>query len=243
MSSSSGKPPVSGESASAGVSCAGEGRGCYDVAAVVSGVLERLLRETSRDGMVRVEDAIKILKLVGRGTYELDVAFDSQEKACRLKFQPGRGKATSRDSPFRRLMVRPFETLLSGEPPAYPRPFLTNYFEVLEAACGDKYAEYDRHSRAILQNLLVVHGHNLVWDTFYAETRTAQVLAHALRRLLRFLETPPGQWVWVQAMSKPSPTGARPSAEQTDRIRDTLQHTLRGFDFGPAATARQEGRA
>ncbi|WP_068436732.1 hypothetical protein [Magnetospirillum sp. XM-1] len=208
---------------------------------MVSGVLERLLRETARDGLVRVEDAIKILKLVGRGTYELDVAFDSLEKACRLRFQPGRGKASSRDNPFRRLMVRPFETLLSGEPPAYPRPFLGNYFEVLEAACGDKYAEYDRHSRAILQSLLVVHGHNLVWDTFYAESRAAQVLAHALRRLLRFLDTPPGQWVWVQAMSKPSPTGARPSAEQTDRIRETLQHTLRGFDLGQPATAARQG--
>ncbi|ARJ64406.1 hypothetical protein WV31_01200 [Magnetospirillum sp. ME-1] len=223
--------------------CAGEGRGCYGAAAVVSGVLERLLRETARDGLVRVEDAVKILKLVGRGTYELDVAFDSLEKSCWQRFQPGRGKASSRDNPFRRLMVRPFETLLTGEPPAYPRSFLNNYFEVLEAACGDKYAEYDRHSRAILQSLLVVHGHNLVWDTFYAESRAAQVLAHALRRLLRFLDTPPGQWIWVQAMSKPSPTGARPSAEQTDRIRETLQHTLRGFDLGQPAASRQGGTA
>jgi hypothetical protein len=216
-------------------------RNCYDVASVVSDVLERLLRETARDGMVRVEDAVKILKLVGRGTYELDVAFDGQEKACRQKFQPGRGKASSRDNPFRRLMVRPFETLLTGEPPAYPRAFLANYFDVLEAACGDKYSEYDRHSRAILQNLLVVHGHNLVWDTFYAEARTTQILAHALRRVLRFIETPTGQWVWVQAMSKPSPSGARPSAEHTDRIRDTLHHTLRGFDLEPAITVKPVG--
>lgn len=243
MSSSGGSRRVSTDPGGAGALCGDEGRGCYAAAGVVSGVLERLLRETARDGMVRVEDAIKILKLVGRGTYELDVAFDSLEKACRQKFQPTRGKASSRDNPFRRLMVRPFETLLSGEPPAYPRAFLSNYFEVLEAACGDKYAEYDRHSRAILQSLLVVHGHNLVWDTFYAENRAAQVLAHALRRLLRFLDTPPGQWVWVQAMSKPSPTGARPSAEQTDRIRETLQHTLRGFDLGQPATARQGGAA
>jgi len=242
MASSNGRQPISPDGGAVGGSCGTEGRGCYGAADVVSGVLERLLRETSRDGLVRVDDAVKILKLVGRGTYELDVAFDSLEKACRLRFQPGRGKASSRDNPFRRLMVRPFETLLSGEPPAYPRPFLDNYFEVLEAACGDKYAEYDRHSRAILQSLLVVHGHNLAWDTFYAETRTAQVLAHALRRLLRFLEAPPGQWVWVQAMSKPSPTGARPSAEQADRIRETLQHTMRGFDLGSAAV-RQEGRA
>ncbi|WP_152427072.1 hypothetical protein [Paramagnetospirillum caucaseum] len=233
---------MSTEHGAAAQSCGAEGRGCYGAVSVVSGVLERLLRETSRDGLVRVEDALKILKLVGRGTYELDVAFDGLEKACRLKFQPGRGKASSRDNPFRRLMVRPFETLLSGEPPSYPRAFLTNYFEVVEAACGDKYTEYDRHSRAILQNLLVAHGHNLVWDTFYAETRTTQVLAHALRRLLRFLETPPGQWVWVQAMSKPSPTGARPSAEQADRIRETLAYTLRGFE-GPGAAARQGGAA
>jgi hypothetical protein len=243
MNSSSGGGRVSTKTEGAETVCRDEGRGCYAAAGVVSGVLERLLRETSRDGMVRVEDAVKILNLMSRGTYELDVAFDSLEKSCRRRFQPGRGKASSRDNPFRRLMVRPFETLLTGEPPAYPRTFLTNYFEVVEAACGNKYGEYDRHSRAILQSLLVVHGHNLVWDTFYAENRAAQVLAHALRRLLRFLDTPPGQWVWVQAMSKPSPTGARPSAEQTDRIRETLQHTLRGFDLGQPATSRQGGAA
>lgn len=213
----------------------GAGRNCYDVAAMVSGVLERLLRETARDSVVRVEDAIKILKLVGRGTYELDVAFDAQEKSCRQRFQPGRGKASSRDNPFRRLMVRPFETLLSGDPPAYPRAFLANYFEVIEAACGDKYAEYDRHCRAILQSLLVTHGHNLVWDTYYAESRASQILAHALRRLLRFIETPTGQWVWVQSMSKAAPNGARPSAEHTDRVRETLLHTMRGFDLSAAA--------
>lgn len=224
-------------------SCGAEGRGCYDVADVVSGVLERLLREISRDGRVKIEDAIKILRLVTRGTYELDVAFDSQQKTCRQRFLPTRGKASSRDNPFRRLMVRPFETLLSGDPPSYPRSFLSNYFEVVEAACGDKYPEYDRHSRAVLQTLLVQHGHNLIWDTFYAEGRSMQILAHALRRRLRFVETPTGQWVWVQAMSKPAPTGARPSAEQTDRIREALLHTLRGFDLAAPAAARAEGSA
>ncbi|MBI3444836.1 MAG: hypothetical protein HY055_05650 [Magnetospirillum sp.] len=210
------------------------GSGCYQVAAVVSDVLERLLRETSREGMVRVEDAIKILKLVGRGTYELDVAFEAQEKNCRQRFQPGRGKASSRDNPFRRLMVRPFETLLTGEPPPYSRAFLGNYFDVLEAAYGEKYGEYDRHARAILQNLLVVHGHNLGWETFYAEARASQILAHALRRLLRFLEGPAGQRAWLQFMSRPAPTGERPHAEQVDRIRDVLGHTMRGFEVAPS---------
>ena len=138
-------------------------------------------------------------------------------------------------------MVRPFETLLNGEPPPYPRPLLGNYFEVLEAAFAEKYAEYDRHSRALLQALLVSHGHNLHWDGFYAEPRVAQILAHALKRLLRFLETPPGQRAWLTAMSRPAASGLRPSAEQVDSVRETLTHTLRGLEMmaplPPQATA------
>ncbi|RAU23298.1 hypothetical protein CU669_03905 [Paramagnetospirillum kuznetsovii] len=222
--------------------CSDSQKKCYAAATIVSDVLERLLRETARDGMVRVEEAVKILKLVGRGTYELDVAFEHQEKACRQDMQPGRDKASARNNPFRRLMVRPFETLLSGEPAPYPRPLLGNYFDVLEAAYGEKYGEYDRHSKALLQSLLVAHGHNLNWDTFYAEPRVGQIMAHALRRLLRFLETPNGQRAWLTSMSRPAPTGLRPSAQQTDSIREVLEHTLRGLDM-PAATLRTAATA
>jgi len=210
--------------------CTGSGQSCYKVAAVVTDLMERLLRETAEGGMVRLDDALKIMKLVGRGTYELDLAFDAQEKNCRQGFGPQRDKASSRNDPFHRLMVRPFETLLSGDPAPYPRPFLGNYFEVLEAAYGEKYTEYDRHSRAQLQALLVAHGHNLSWDTFYAEARVSQILVHALRRLLRFLETPAGQWVWVQSMSRQIPSGARPTVEQSDLVREALGYTLRGLD-------------
>ena len=212
---------------------------CYQVATVVSGVLERLLREISRDGMVKVDDAIKILKLVGRGTYELDVAFEQQEKKCRQDLMPARDKASSRSNPFRRLMVRPFETLLSGEPPSFPRPFLVNYFDVLQAAYGDKYGEYDRHSRALLQALLVTHGHGLDWNTYYAEPRVWQILGHALRRLVRYLSTPPGQMIWLQTMSRPTPDGSRPSAEHSERVRDALDFTVRGFDLSAPQSAAQ----
>lgn len=206
-------------------------RKCYKAAGIVSDLLERLLRETARDGMVRVDDAVRILKLVGRGTYELDVAFDLQEKSCRQDLMPRRDKASSRNNPFRRLMVRPFETLLSGEPPSYPRPLLSNYFTVLESAYGDKYTEYDRHSRSLMQALLVSHGHNLNWETFYAEPKVAQILIHAVRRLLRYLDSPSGQMTWAQAMSRPTPSGLRPSAEQADTIRTALDHTLKGLEM------------
>ncbi len=212
-------------------SCAAKGAKCYQAAAIVSDVLERLLRETARDGMVRVEDAVKIMKLVGRGTYELDVAFEHQEKKCRNDLMPSRDKASSRNNPFRRMMVRPFETLLNGDPALYPRPLLGNYFEVLETAYAEKYAEYDRHSRALLQALLVSHGHNLQWDVFYAEPRVSQIMGHALKRLVRFLESPPGQRAWLTTMSRPAATGLRPSAEQVDSVRETLGHTMRGMEM------------
>lgn len=211
--------------------CGTKDRKCYQAATIVSDVMERLLRETARDGLVRVEDAVKIMKLVGRGTYELDVAFEQQEKKCRQDMMPSRDKASSRNNPFRRLMVRPFETLLNGNQPLYPRPLLGNYFDVLEVAYADKYTEYDRHSKALLQALLVAHGHGLEWETFYVEPRVSQIMVHALKRLLRFLESPPGQRTWLTTMSRPAPTGLRPSAEQSDAIRDALGHTLRGLEM------------
>ena len=234
---------ASAKSTTTPAGCGKSGHACYQVAAVVSDLLERLLRETARDGLVRVEDAIRILKLVGRGTYELDLAFEAQEKACRQALAPRRDTASSRANPFRRLMVRPFETLLGGEPAFLPRPLLVNYFTVVETALADKYAEYDRHSRSLLQALLVNHGHNLNWEVFYAEPRVGQILAHALKRLMRFLETPPGQWVWVQTMSRQAPSGLMPTVEQSDAVREALVHTLRGFELmapppsGKTATA------
>ncbi|MDO8605030.1 MAG: hypothetical protein Q7R40_00705 [Phaeospirillum sp.] len=211
--------------------CAAKDRKCYQAATIVSDVLERLLRETSREGMVRVEDAVKIMRLVGRGTYELDVAFEHQEKKCRQDLAPARNKASSRTDPFRRMMVRPFETLLNGDQPPYPRPLLGNYFDVLEAAYADKYTEYERASKALMQALLVSHGNNLEWDAFHGEPRVSQIMVHALKRLLRFLDSPTGQRAWLTTMSRPAPNGLRPSAEQTDSIRDVLSHTVRGLEM------------
>jgi hypothetical protein len=201
---------------------------CYKAIAVVSDVLERLLREISKDGMVRVEDALHIIKLLNKGTYELDIAFERQAKECTA---PARDKVSSRNNPFRRLMVRPFETLLTGDPAVYPRPLLTNYFAVLEQAYGDKFAEYDRHSKGLLQALLVEHGHSLEWDTFYIDPKVKQILIHALRRFLRFLESPPGYQAWQLFMSRTAPTGQRPSAENTDLVRKSLEHTLQGLEM------------
>jgi hypothetical protein len=234
MTTSSTKPTAQGATGAA------KGHKCYQAAAIASDVLERLLRETARDGLVKLDDAIKIIRLIGRGTYELDVAFEHQEKKCRAEMAPSRDKASSRNNPFRRMMVRPFETLLNGDPAPYPRPLLTNYFDVLESAYGDKYAEYDRHSRALLQGMLVNHGHNLQWERFYSEPRVAQIMSHAVKRLVRYLETPGGQRSWLTAMSRPAPTGLRPSAEQVGMVQQTLAHTARGLDMlAPASEAAQ----
>ena len=225
--------------AAQGANGAANGHKCYQAAAIASDVLERLLRETARDGMVKLDDAVKIIRLIGRGTYELDVAFESQEKKCRALMGPSRDKASSRNNPFRRMMVRPFETLLNGDPAPYPRPLLGNYFDVLESAYGEKYAEYDRHSKALLQGLLVTHGPNLHWDRFYAEPRVTQIMGHAVKRLVRYLDSPSGQRSWLTTMSRPAPTGLRPSAEQVDTVQQTLTHTARGLEMMAPASANE----
>ena len=200
---------------------------CYKAAAIVSDVLERLLTEIAKDGVVRLEDAVRIIKLVNTGTYELDIAFERQEAQC---FAPNRDKVSSRNNPFRRLMVRPFETLLTGDPAPYPRPLLSNYFAVLEIAYGEKISEYDKHCKAFMQAMLIEHGHNLSWDVFYNDPKVMQIMVHALRRFLKFLETPAGQLAWMQFMTRTAPTGHRPSSEQVGIIREALEHSLRGLE-------------
>lgn len=68
--------------------------------------------------------------------------------------------------------------------------------------------------------------------------KAATIVSDVLERLVRFLEPPTGQWVWVQAMSRPPPTGIRPTSDRSDTIREMLAHTLRGLGImGPAAAA------
>lgn len=202
---------------------------CRALAGVVLGAVESLLRERASGGTISIEDAVRVLRYVGGGTAELDAVFALQEQRCRRNLAGARGDATNRSDPFKRLMVRPFETLLGGEPPAYPRRFLGNYFEVLNAAFGSRVEQYDGFCREVFQRLLVTYGHSLTWDTFYAEPKVGQLLIHALRKLLAFLDTPAGQWVWLQTMTRRLGTGEQMTIDRADMVRGVLETTLRGL--------------
>jgi len=210
---------------------------CRNIAAMVGQLVYQLVIEQARDGVVRVEDLKRVLALVSQGSGQLDRQYKAQQETCTGSLRANRRHVSSRSNAFQRLMVRPFETLLTSDPPGYPRAVLGNYFEVLAAAFGDKLTEYDRHCKAIFQALLVSHGNNLDWDVFFTDPRAIQVLAHALKRLMRFLDSPAGQWAWVQSMTRPNPSGARPTDAQADAVRQALESTVLGLGLGVPAAA------
>lgn len=204
------------------------GKHCYQAGAVLIELIEALVSERARDGVVELAEVQRVLKRLQGGTSQLDRIFEAQESRCRNNLWQ-RGGACSRENAFHRLMVRPFETLLSGDPVIYPRSLLPNYFAVIEAAFGDKRAEYERRCRAVFQTLVVRHGSGLSWDEFFADPRAGRILEHALKRLMSFIETPAGQWVWVQAMSQVTPEGLKATSAQTDAVRNILAATWQGL--------------
>jgi|GEM_PF-1765374 hypothetical protein len=204
-------------------------RPCLQVLDLMAQVVAALAEERSRDGMLRVDDLKRILEMARGAGSPLLRAFEAQEARCRRAFRPAARHATSRNDVFRRLMVRPFETLLEGEPPAFPRCCLAHYFEVVEAAFGDKLAQYDQRSREIFQDMLVSHGNELAWDVFFNHARVRAVLARALSRLMGYIESPAGQWAWLTCMGRQNADGVKPSSDQAELILGTLRSTWKAM--------------
>lgn len=206
-----------------------ESQACFDVLGLFSELVATLATERAKDGLIALEEVHRILALVrGAGT-PLSRAMQIQEGKCRRSFKPSVRHATSRNDVFRRLLVRPFETLLEGADPAYPRCFLGNYFEVVEAALGEHLKQYDQRSREIFQDMLVRYGNDLAWEVFFADPRARAVLSRVLSRILRYLESPVGQWAWVTCMGRVNADGARPSSAQADMILAALRSTATGL--------------
>lgn len=205
---------------------------CFDVLSMMADVITALAQERAQDGMLRLEELKRILEMTKGAGSPLARAFAAQETKCRRSFRPAARHASSRNDVFRRLMVRPFETLLEGDPPAFPRCFLANYFELVEAAFGDKLKSYDDRSKEIFQDLLVTHGNDLAWEVFFNDARARAVLGHALTRLMHYIESPAGQWAWLTCLNRQNVDGAKPSSEQADLILNTLRTTRKAL--GPA---------
>lgn len=204
-------------------------RACLDVLGLFSELVSTLAAERAKDGVIALDEVNRILALVRGAGSPLSRAMDAQESKCRKSFKPAVRHANSRNDVFRRLLVRPFETLLEGEPPAFPRCFLANYFEVAEAALGEAIKQYDQRSREIFQEMLVRHGNDLAWDVFFADPRAHAILSRVLSKLLRYLATPVGQWAWLNCMGRVNADGASPSSAQADMVLAALRSTASGL--------------
>lgn len=202
---------------------------CFDVLALMSDVILRLAEEQATDGTLHLDELRRILETTRSAGSPLLRAFQMQEKRCRHAFRPAARHATSRNDVFRRLMVRPFETLLEGEPPGFPRQFLTNYFELVEAAFGDKLKQYDQRAREVFQDMLVSHGNDLAWEVFFNEPRARAILAHGLSRLMLYVESPAGQWAWLNCMNRHNTDGAKPTTEQAESVLAALRVTAKAL--------------
>ena len=202
---------------------------CHALAAIVTDLVLTLTRERAVDGKVSLEDIERIGELLRRGTITLDEALKAHEERCRKQLLMPKGNVGARSNPFQRLMVRPFEPLLTGNPPPLPRPYLTNYFNYLEHVFGKRLNNFEGHCRGIIQALLVIHGNNLTWDHFYADPRTVKTLTAALKLMTHTLHTPDGQRTWYASMARP--VGEHPNLPvgRVDEVMAMLLNTHRGL--------------
>lgn len=209
-------------------SCSGA-RACHAISAIVIDIVHALILDRAVDGKVDVADLDRLLGLVRRGTVSLDNAYRAQEDKCRKEHSRPKGNVGARSNPFQRLIVRPFEHLLVGEPPGFPRPLLPNYFDFIEKALGHDREPLERDCRAIIQALLVVHGNNLTWDHFYSDPRTLKALHAALILVVKALASAEGQREWHHLMSRQ--VGDHPAATlaQLAVVGEALLETHRGL--------------
>ena len=223
---------------------------CLDVVAVAVEMVRRLAKEKSRHGMVNLSELNKILDSFADPHCEFAHAIAAQPAKCaaanvaaahaaeegeKAASQTGYGPLSGRRDMFRRLMVRPFEVLLDGQTPAFPREFLPNFFKVLDAGSAGWKNKTENACRTVLQALAIDHGHHLEWEVFYSDIRTRHIMIHSLRQFVSFLETPAGQWMWENALFGPNPNGRRPNNAQCQQLYDALCASWRALEMEMAA--------
>lgn len=202
---------------------------CHQLAGVVSEILLTLLRERAVDGFVSLAEVERVAELLRRGTITLDEALRVHESGCRKEHARPKGDIGARSNPFQRLMVRPFEHLLTGENPIFPRACLTNYFMFVDHAIGARLHAFEERCRAIVQALLVIHGNNLTWEQFYSDPRTVQTLQGALTLVTREFGQPNGQALWHACMVRPVGEVQAPPASCIAEVYKSLVQTHRGL--------------
>lgn len=211
--------------------CSGT-RACHAISAIVIDIVHALILDRAVDGKVDVADLDRLLALVRRGTISLDDAYRAQEERCRKEHSRPKGNVGARSNPFQRLIVRPFEHLLFGDKPAFPRALLPNYFQFIAAVLGHDAEPLERDCKAIIQALLVVHGNNLTWDHFYADPRTLKCLHAGLRQVTKALASAEGQREWHHRMGRSVGDQPAPTLPQLAQVSEALLETHRGLSVG-----------
>ena len=201
---------------------------CLSISRIIYEVADTLMTQRSSDGMVALEDVRRVLRSVCNGEGVMDRAFVAQEQTCRKNLYR-RGDETTREKLFHRLMVRPIEPLLNGDPPMFPREFIRNYHSYIEAVLGDRLKRYESLTREMYQGLVLEHGHALTWDIFFNDQRLQLVLSRAITILLQEMETPVGQWAWTNSMTSSSMGRNAPSEQQATAVREALYWTSRAL--------------
>ncbi|HSV28926.1 MAG TPA: hypothetical protein VLL76_05190 [Candidatus Omnitrophota bacterium] len=215
------------------------GHYCQGMARTVLQAASALLIKNSENGVIAIDKARTLLRQLGEAEPDLVRIYAGQEDKCRRQLWR-RFDSSARKDPFRRLMTRPLEVLLEGQPPAFQRASLANYFKVLQNVYAEHFEEYEAQCRAVLHALLVVHGQALTWEEFYADPRTQRILSHALRRLITFLDTPAGQWLWIEVMSQGDGHSKAPSSAEADQVLQALHDTWRGLELAhPPSESRR----
>ncbi len=202
---------------------------CHALTATVADLVVTLARERAIDGVVSLDDLERIALLVRRGTITLDEALRAHESGCRQHMLKPKGNVGARSDPFQRLMVRPLEQLLAGDPPPLPRPYLAHYAEYLGHAFGKRRDHFERHCRAIIQALLVVHGNNLTWDHFYGDPRTVKALHAALQVVAHHLQSLEGRRIWYALMARPAGDLPALPLARIEEVMTLLLNTHRGL--------------
>lgn len=211
---------------------------CMDVVGLAAAVIRSLLTERARNGVVALDDANRILDEVTDAGGAFARMMTGQPALCPAAAPP-RHHVSGRKDSFRRLMVRPFEPLLEGEPAVFSREFLPQFFTVVDAIGGEWRSRTESACRTVLQSLVIQHGHGLTWEHFYTDPRVHRILTHALRHLVAYLETPAGQWLWEQAMLRPSHNGRTPVRDQVDKVYAALVDSWRALEMEGAQLGRE----
>ncbi|MGE5503257.1 MAG: hypothetical protein ACM31L_02430 [Actinomycetota bacterium] len=201
---------------------------CETLATTIATAVEALAAEQAADGVITMDKLRRILRGVTGEHSALGRTLHAQEARCRVAFRPN-VEVTKRSDPYRRLVTRPVEHLLTGDSPAYPRSFLPNYFEVVDKALDAKAGHVRDHAQAIWHGLRLKHSHDAVWDAFFADPRTGRLLVHVVRRVARFVDSAAGQWTWPLIMSKPGTDGRSPTTQQTDKLWAAIRLSSQGI--------------